>query len=65
MPPEDCDHPNITLPGPSVIPPCLDVLPAGYRRAWFNNRDLSGQLLPVRFLNSGNEVLAGQQQWRE
>jgi hypothetical protein len=65
MPPEDCDHPNITPPGPSVIPPCLDVLPAGYRRAWFNNRDLSGQLLPVRFLNSGNEMLAGQQQWRE
>jgi hypothetical protein len=65
IPPEDCDHPSTTPPDPPTYPPCLDVLRPGYRRAWFNNRDLSGQLLPVRFANSGLDGLALQQQWPE
>jgi hypothetical protein len=44
-------------------PPSVDILPSGYRRAWFNNLDLSGTLLPVRFYNSGVDGLASQQQW--
>jgi hypothetical protein len=63
--PEDCDHPRLVVPGPSAIPPSLDLLPPGYRRAWYNNRDLSGLLLPVRFLHSGVDRNASQQQWPE
>jgi hypothetical protein len=43
-------------------PPCVDVLPAGYRRAWLNNRDLSGALLPVSFWNHNVEGFSSQQQ---
>jgi len=60
---EDCDHPREGPGGASMVPPCVDQLLPGYRRAWFNNRALSGQLLPVRVLNSGAESLAAQQQW--
>jgi hypothetical protein len=62
---EDCDHPNPGPPGPSTLLPCLDTLQPGYRRAWFNNRDLSGLLLPVRFFNNSAVELASQQQWPE
>jgi hypothetical protein len=65
LPPEDCDHPNTEPPGPPTYPPCVDTLRPGYRRAWFNNRDLSGQLLPVRFSTSGVDGSASQQQWAE
>ncbi len=62
---EDCDHPGPGTPGPSTPLPCLDTLQPGYRRAWFNNRDLSGVLFPVRTLNNGVDQLAAQQQWPE
>jgi len=62
---EDCDHPGPGTPGPSTLLPCLDTLQPGYRRAWFNNRDGSGLLLPVRTYNNNVEVLASQQQWPE
>jgi hypothetical protein len=62
----DCDHPATGIPpDPPYSPPCLDVLPAGYRRAWFNNRDGEGRLLDVRIRNYNVEQLAGQQQWLE
>jgi hypothetical protein len=62
-PPDDCDFP-VPPPVPhNTYPPCLDLLPSGYRRAWYNNRSISGDLLPVRFLNLGIEGLATQQQW--
>ena len=60
---EDCDHPLVLPLPPPAIPPCLDTLRPGYRRAWFGNRDLSGTLLPVRFSNNSVEGLASQQQW--
>lgn len=61
---EDCD----TLPGPPVPPvpvPCLNPLQPGYRRAWFNNRDLGGSLLPVRSLQNGVDGSALEPQWPE
>lgn len=64
-PPEDCDHPRLVLPGPSTVPPSLDTLPLGYRRAWYNNRDLSGGLLPVLYSEWGVDRPASQQQWPE
>jgi hypothetical protein len=60
---EDCDHPYTGPPGTNSYAPSLDVLPPGYRRAWFENRDLSGQLLPVRHRQSNQDRLAAQQQW--
>jgi hypothetical protein len=63
--PEDCDHPGLVLPGPSSSAPSLNVLRPGYRRAWFNNRDASGLLLPVRYRFWGVDGLAWQQQWPE
>jgi hypothetical protein len=63
--PGDCDHFVPDPPPPPVSAQCLDILPAGYQRAWFNNWNLSGVLLPVRFLNNGGEGLASQQQWSE
>jgi hypothetical protein len=62
---EDCDNPVPIPPGPPTYPPCLDVLPLGYQRAWFNNCDLSGSLIDVRFLNLGADRSASQQQWPE
>lgn len=62
-PMEDCDHPGPFAPGPSTPLPCLDTLQPGYRRAWYNNRDVSGLLLPVRTLYNSVDVLASQQQW--
>ena len=49
--------------GPSY-PPCLDVLPPGYRRCWFNNRDAAGMALKVTYWNTNADVFASQQQWR-
>jgi hypothetical protein len=63
--PEDCDHPGLVPPGPPTIPPSLDPLFPGYRRAWYNNRDLSGVLLPVRHRFFGVDRPALQQQWPE
>ncbi len=60
---EDCEHPGYVAPGPPTYPPCLDVLSPGYQRAWFNNCDLTGRLLDVRFLNLGVDGAASQQQW--
>lgn len=64
-PPEDCDHPGLVQPGPPAIPPSLDNLLPGYRRAWYNNRDLSGALLTVRYNFWGTDSPASQQQWRQ
>ena len=64
-PVEDCDHPLLVPPLPASYPPCLDTLRPGYRRAWFDNRDFSGTLLPVRFSNNNVEGLASQQQFPE
>jgi hypothetical protein len=63
--PETCDTNNPIVPGDSVpsYPPCLDVLPPGYRRAWFNNRDRLGALLEVRYSNLNVDGPASQQQW--
>jgi len=44
------------------FPPCVDVPPPGYRRAWLNNRDLSGALLPVSLWNHNVEGFSSQQQ---
>ncbi len=60
---EDCDNPGLFQPGPSTYPASVDALLPGYRRAWFNNRDLPGTLLPVRFWQWGVDGLASQQQW--
>lgn len=49
------------LPNPPY-PPCVNELLPGYRRAWSNNRDLSGALLEVRFHNFGVDGPALQQQ---
>jgi len=57
---------NLIILAPVGYPPCLDVLPPGYRRARFNNRDLQGNLRNVRYLGSTNPNstgLASQQQW--
>jgi hypothetical protein len=62
-PPDDCDFPVLPPTPPNTYPQCLDLLPLGYERSWYNNRSLSGELLPVRFLNSGIEGMATQQQW--
>jgi hypothetical protein len=62
-PPGDCDRFVPDPPPPPTSAQCLDILPAGYQRAWFNNRNLSGALLPVSFLNNGAEGPATQQQW--
>jgi hypothetical protein len=65
-PQEDCDHAPFFPPPPNPnYPPCLDVLPPGYQRAWFNNRDLTGALLPVRWYHANAEGLATQQQYPE
>jgi hypothetical protein len=62
-PPDDCDYPELPIPGPNTTPPCVDTLRPGYRRSWYNNRGLSGDLLPLRFQNNGIDGLATQQQW--
>lgn len=59
---EDCDTPA-GPPGPPLPVPCLSPLPSGYRRAWFNNRDLNGNLLPVRFMENGVDGNALEPQW--
>jgi hypothetical protein len=64
-PVEDCDHPGLTNPGPPGTPPSVDPLLPGYRRAWLNNRDLTGALLPVRYTYFGVDGPASQQQWSE
>jgi hypothetical protein len=64
-PTEDCEGHVFVPPGELTYLPCLDVLPAGYRRAWFNNRGLAGTLLDVRWMNSGVDRLSSQQQWPE
>lgn len=64
-PDETCDNPGFFPPGPSTFPPSVDALLPGYRRAWLNNRDLSGFLLPVRYYQWGIDGLASQQQWPE
>jgi len=61
--PELCDAPPPPEPPEGTFPPCLDLLPEGYRRAWINNRDHQGSLLDVRFFNNGSHGLATQQQW--
>ncbi len=49
-------------PTPCVLR-CLNVLPPDYHRAWFNNRNLGGTLLPVRINIDGLETLAAEPQW--
>jgi hypothetical protein len=38
-------------------------LPPGYRRAWFNSRNLAGALLEVQYYNGSGLEDAHQQQW--
>jgi hypothetical protein len=52
-------------PGDPYLLPAVDPLLPGYRRAWFNNRDLSGALLPVRTARFGVDEPASEQQWQE
>jgi hypothetical protein len=59
---EDCDHLVVIPPPPPTYPICLDALRPGYQRAWFDNRDLSGVLLPVRFSNNNVDGMSAQQQ---
>lgn len=61
----DCNVQDPGPPGVSTYPPCVDALRPGYQRAWFNNRNLSGALLPMRFMTNGVDGLASQQQWEE
>jgi hypothetical protein len=61
-PKPDCDQLVGAPPGGPSYPISLDTLPPGYRRAWFNNRDLTGALLEVRFSNGGVDGPASQQQ---
>ena len=62
-PPETCDgDPVPTTIGTYAT--CLDVLPSGYRRSLFNNRDITGDLLGVRHFNDGVDGYATQQQWK-
>jgi len=58
---ETSDSPGSS--GSFSYPPSVDILPAGYRRAWFNNRDVNGNLLNVRYSYFGSDGLASQQQW--
>lgn len=60
---EDCDHPGPFPPGPVTYPSCVDELLPGYRRAWFNNRDLSGNLIGVRIYRYSTDGPATGQQW--
>ncbi len=62
---ESCDTSGPGLPQVSdpVYSLCLDFLPPGYGRAWFNNRDLQGTLLKVRIYQTNSDVFASQQQW--
>ena len=62
---EDCDGPIIVPPGEITYPACLDIPPPGYRRAWANNRDLSGRLLDVLFRQGSVDGKSAQQQWAE
>jgi hypothetical protein len=64
-PTEDCDGNVFTPPQGVTYPPSVDPLRPGYRRAWFNNRNMSGTLLDVRMSRSGSDGLASQQQWPE
>jgi hypothetical protein len=64
-PVQDCDHFIVDPPVAPSYPPCLDTLPPGYQRAWFNNRNPSGALLEARFSNNGVDAPASQQQWPE
>jgi hypothetical protein len=49
--------------GPTTIPACLNELRPGYRRAFLGNRDLQGELLPVRFFENLVDGQALEQQW--
>jgi hypothetical protein len=64
LPFESCDStgPPITPSGPQY-PPCLDTLPAGYQRAWFNNHDLFGSRLKIGYRTISSDGFASQQQW--
>jgi hypothetical protein len=62
-PKEDCDHPGPFPPGTPTYPASLDTLLPGYRRAWFNNRDVQGSKIEVRFTNFGADGPAAEQQW--
>jgi len=61
----DCNVQDPGPPGVNTYPPCVDALRPGYQRAWYNNRNLSGALLPMRFMNNGVDGLSSQQQWEE
>lgn len=63
--PDNCDVRPVNGPGQPTTPPCVDELLPGYRRAWYNNRDISGTLLDVHIRKYGFETLAVQQQWGE
>jgi hypothetical protein len=63
IPPPESERCDYVLPPPDPLPPSLDLLLPGYRRAWFDNRSLSGTLLQVRFSNLGVDGPASQQQW--
>jgi hypothetical protein len=62
---EDCDYLPPPPGGSITYPPCVDTLPLGYRRAWFNNRNPSGHLMEVRTARTGVEGPALEQQWTD
>jgi hypothetical protein len=62
---EDCEGNVFTPPQVVTYPPPVDPLRPGYRRAWFNNQDMSGALIDVLTARWGSEGLASQQQWPE
>jgi hypothetical protein len=64
-PAQECDNFFLTPPDPPYLLPSVDLLSPGYRRAWFNNRSLTGVLLPVRTVEWGTDRPATQQQWPE
>jgi hypothetical protein len=64
--PELCPSESNPPPSPPTgvtFPPCLDPVRPGYRRAWYNNYDLSNSLIPVRYYHDNADGLASEQQW--
>src|SRR6185503_3498502 len=60
---ETCDGETVVPPTEGTYAQCLNILPPGYRRTWFNNRDLNASKLPVKHAQNGSDGLAAQQQW--
>ena len=61
--PEECNEESNDPPGEPTYAACLNVLPEGMRRAWFNNRNHLGELRIITWVEHGRVQEAAQQQW--